>query len=73
MTGRRPVPHEYDSLMATVHLDWSEYPPAVCAGGSVTVGNFDGVHRGHQALVAAARKQAQSVRGPAVVVTFNPP
>jgi riboflavin kinase/FMN adenylyltransferase len=39
----------------------------------VTVGNFDGVHRGHQALVAAARKQADAVGGPAVVVTFDPP
>ncbi len=59
--------------MAIVQLDWSEYPPAVCTGGAVTVGNFDGVHRGHQALVAAARKLAQSVAGPAVVVTFGTP
>jgi riboflavin kinase / FMN adenylyltransferase len=59
--------------MAIVHLDWSAYPPAECTGGAVTVGNFDGVHRGHQALVAAAREQAERVRGPAVVVTFDPP
>lgn len=59
--------------MAIVHLDWSAYPPAECTGGAVTVGNFDGVHRGHQALVAAARAQADSARGPAVVVTFDPP
>jgi riboflavin kinase/FMN adenylyltransferase len=59
--------------MATVFLDWHEYPPSGVAGGAVTVGNFDGVHRGHQALVAAARRQADAVRGPAVVMTFNPP
>jgi riboflavin kinase/FMN adenylyltransferase len=59
--------------MATVPLEWSAYPPAECTGGAVTVGNFDGVHRGHQALVAAARKQADAVGGPAVVVTFDPP
>ena len=59
--------------MATVPLEWSAYPPAECTGGAVTVGNFDGMHRGHQALVAAARKQADVVGGPAVVVTFDPP
>jgi riboflavin kinase / FMN adenylyltransferase len=59
--------------MATVHLDWSEYPPSQLAGGAVTIGNFDGVHRGHQALVATTRKLARGVGGPAVVVTFDPP
>lgn len=59
--------------MATAVLEWSEYAPAAFAGGAVTVGNFDGVHRGHQALVAAARRLADEVRGPAVVVTFDPP
>jgi riboflavin kinase / FMN adenylyltransferase len=38
----------------------------------VTVGNFDGVHRGHAALVADLRRQAAGVHGPAVVVTFDP-
>jgi riboflavin kinase/FMN adenylyltransferase len=59
--------------MATVPLDWHEFPPAELTGGAVTVGNFDGVHLGHRALVAGARRQADSVRGPAVVVTFDPP
>lgn len=59
--------------MATVHLDWSEYPPQPLTGGAVTVGNFDGVHRGHQALVATTRALAERVGGPAVVVTFDPP
>ncbi len=59
--------------MATASLDWSEYAPPGFAGGTVTVGNFDGVHRGHQALVAATRQLATSVCGPTVVVTFDPP
>jgi riboflavin kinase/FMN adenylyltransferase len=59
--------------MATVHLDWFEHPPPALTGGAVTVGNFDGVHRGHQALVAADRRVAEHVHGPAVVVTFDPP
>lgn len=40
--------------------------------GAVTVGNFDGVHRGHAALVAELRAQARKVNGPAVAVTFDP-
>ncbi len=38
----------------------------------VTVGNFDGVHRGHQALVAAAVLGARSTGGVSVVLTFDP-
>ncbi len=59
--------------MATLPLEWSAFPPAEFTGGAVTVGNFDGVHLGHQALVAAARKQADRLGGPAVAVTFDPP
>jgi riboflavin kinase/FMN adenylyltransferase len=39
---------------------------------AVTVGNFDGVHRGHQALVAAAAEEAARARGTTVVLTFDP-
>jgi riboflavin kinase/FMN adenylyltransferase len=59
--------------MATVYLDWHAHPPAEFTGGAVTVGNFDGVHRGHRALVAEARARVSGVGGPAVVVTFDPP
>jgi riboflavin kinase / FMN adenylyltransferase len=41
-------------------------------GGAVSIGNFDGVHRGHQALLAELRRQAAAVGGPAVAVTFDP-
>jgi riboflavin kinase/FMN adenylyltransferase len=41
-------------------------------GGAVTVGNFDGVHRGHAAIVEHLREQARRVGGPAVVFTFDP-
>jgi riboflavin kinase/FMN adenylyltransferase len=59
--------------MATVSLDWSAYAPPEIAGGAVTIGNFDGVHLGHQALVAATRNMADALGGPAVAVTFDPP
>ncbi len=38
----------------------------------VTIGNFDGVHRGHQALLARARGRAEQRQLPLVVVTFDP-
>jgi riboflavin kinase / FMN adenylyltransferase len=38
----------------------------------VTVGNFDGVHRGHQALVGAAVEGARATGGVSVVLTFDP-
>lgn len=59
--------------MATVSLDWCAFAPPEVAGGAVTIGNFDGVHLGHQALIATARKHADSLGGPAVAITFDPP
>ena len=38
----------------------------------VSIGVFDGVHRGHQALLAAARERADARGLPLVVVTFDP-
>ncbi len=38
----------------------------------VAVGNFDGVHLGHQAIFAVVRKKAAEIGGTAVVVTFEP-
>jgi riboflavin kinase / FMN adenylyltransferase len=39
---------------------------------AVTLGNFDGVHRGHQALVAQTVSWAHDTPGAAVVLTFDP-
>jgi len=41
-------------------------------GGAVALGNFDGVHRGHQALLAHAGEHAQRLGAPLVVLTFEP-
>jgi len=38
----------------------------------VTLGNFDGVHLGHQALIAKARACAQEVSGVSLLHTFRP-
>jgi riboflavin kinase/FMN adenylyltransferase len=58
--------------MASLTLSWNETPPAEYRGGALTIGNFDGVHLGHAALVAEARRQAKAVQGPAVAMTFDP-
>lgn len=44
----------------------------VANGVTATIGVFDGVHRGHQALIAHALEQARAAQRTAVVVTFDP-
>ncbi|SDB20307.1 FMN adenylyltransferase [Pseudidiomarina indica] len=41
-------------------------------GCVLTIGNFDGVHLGHQAVLAQVRAQAQARGLPAMVMTFEP-
>ena len=41
-------------------------------GGALCIGNFDGVHIGHQSLLAETAKLAKSVSAPAVVLTLHP-
>ena len=51
--------------------DWRQ-APAAWQGGVVALGNFDGVHRGHQALLADAGRQAKALGVPLVALTFEP-
>jgi riboflavin kinase/FMN adenylyltransferase len=44
----------------------------VTAGAVVTVGTFDGVHRGHQAVLAEIARRAERRGIASVVVTFDP-
>lgn len=46
--------------------------PATEAGRFVTVGTFDGVHRGHQALLRHLCQRARQLGATACVVTFDP-
>ena len=42
-------------------------------GGVVAIGNFDGVHRGHQQIFQELVRQARAAQVPAVALTFDPP
>ncbi len=50
-----------------IHYHWNGVGPAD-RGASVAMGNFDGVHLGHQAVINVARK----ARAPLGIVTFEP-
>jgi riboflavin kinase/FMN adenylyltransferase len=41
-------------------------------GSVVTLGNFDGIHLGHQALIAGAVSDSKKLALPSVVLTFEP-
>lgn len=45
---------------------------ALAPACALTIGNFDGVHRGHQAMLALLRNEAQHRGLPATVLTFEP-
>ena len=49
-----------------------QHIPELNAGCVATIGNFDGVHRGHQALLATLRERASQLQLPTVVLLFEP-
>ncbi|MFN3931641.1 MAG: bifunctional riboflavin kinase/FAD synthetase [Brevundimonas sp.] len=51
--------------------DWRVLP-ADLKGAAVAIGAFDGVHRGHQAVIATAREAARALGAPLGVVSFAP-
>lgn len=53
-------------------LDGSAAVPPEYSGGIVALGNFDGFHRGHQAVVGRAITLAHERNRPALVATFDP-
>lgn len=52
-----------------VHLGARGEKPAACA---LTIGNFDGVHLGHQSMLAQLRQYAQLRQLPTALLTFEP-
>lgn len=54
-----------------IHRDHAGLP-AAARGASVAIGNFDGVHLGHRAVIAAAAATARALGRPLGVITFEP-
>ena len=46
--------------------------PGIAPACALTIGNFDGVHRGHQAMLALLRSEAQQRGAPSCAMTFEP-
>ena len=53
-------------------LDGGSAVPQALRGGIVALGNFDGFHIGHQAVVARAVERARAEGRPVLVATFDP-
>ena len=57
----------------TTHvISGTENLPSELKGGVVAIGNFDGVHRGHMAVLGHALDEAARLGLPALVLTFEP-
>ena len=59
--------------MTVFHRNEKKKPlPDMLKGGVIAIGNFDGVHRGHQTVLNRALELAKSRGVPALVLTFEP-
>ena len=55
-----------------MHIFRGIHPPGLAPACALTIGNFDGVHRGHQAMLALLKNEARHRKVPACVLTFEP-
>ncbi len=55
-----------------IRLDNTQPIPPHLRGAILALGNFDGFHRGHQAVVGAALAWARAEQRPCIVATFDP-
>lgn len=53
-----------------VFTDLSTLP--VFKNAVITIGTFDGVHRGHQQIIRQLKQEAQKINGETVIITFHP-
>lgn len=59
--------------MTVFHRNEKKTPlPETLKGGVIAIGNFDGVHRGHQSVLNRALDIARIRKAPALVLTFEP-
>ena len=55
-----------------IRLSSQDPMPQGLRGAVIALGNFDGVHRGHQQVIAQARELARNRGVPLIVATFDP-
>jgi riboflavin kinase/FMN adenylyltransferase len=69
LTSADPPPQHFIAIR-----DALDAPPHVgeLRGAVIAMGNFEGVHRGHRAVIAAAVSRARSLGRPAAALTFEP-
>ena len=65
LTHKDMMPNEF-------HLIRGRTLPADISRPVIAIGNFDGLHRGHHAVIDAARELAKELHRPAAVLTFEP-
>lgn len=70
MTGA--VETDFSDVCQIAKVDWREKLPTWAQHNVIAVGNFDGVHRGHQSLVTQACDLASANGVAATVITFDP-
>jgi len=58
--------------MRGMHVFRGFHHPGIAPACALTIGNFDGVHRGHQAMLALLRSEALHRGLPSCVMTFEP-
>ena len=64
--SRRP------SIIAACRFSEVLHHPGIAPACALTIGNFDGVHRGHQAMLALLTNEARHRGLPSCVLTFEP-
>ncbi|MDQ0324845.1 riboflavin kinase/FMN adenylyltransferase [Rhodopseudomonas julia] len=57
---------------STVSIATFDCLPEEWRNAVVAIGNFDGMHRGHQAVLAAAQAEAEHLGAPCILLTFEP-
>jgi riboflavin kinase/FMN adenylyltransferase len=67
-----PIPPTFSAVSGLRIFRHSSGLPADARGATVAIGNFDGVHLGHQAVIGAAVERARTLQAPAAVLTFEP-
>ncbi|MEZ5810018.1 MAG: bifunctional riboflavin kinase/FAD synthetase [Rhizobiaceae bacterium] len=63
---------QHDTALGPGRMTGGMPLPERWRGGVVAIGNFDGVHRGHQAVLDRALAAAAKLTAPALVLTFEP-